>query len=150
MYEVHICVCLCICICICVWISLHRGDSMMSRSLLCMYIYIIYVYSSVFRIYLYIYRKRQLPFVCCKRKTEMENGSLFSPGRLMINSNRRLLFQQTFPHMKIVHMFNVCAHWAENSPLPSLARKFWGSRANARCHSPNRYGPIPGTWPGRN
>jgi hypothetical protein len=50
--------------------------------------------------------KRQLPFVFCKRKTEMENFRLFTAnrnrkqtfdflGRQTINGNRRLLFWQT-------------------------------------------------------
>ncbi len=74
--------------------------------------YFIYTYSYI-QTYIHIFRefrlpwryidgngadgKRQLPFVCCKQKTEI--GSLFSLVGQTINGNRRLLFQQTCPSM---------------------------------------------------
>jgi hypothetical protein len=56
----------------------------------------------------YCKRKWQLPYVCCKQKTETANFRLFDAkgngkqkivflGRQTINANRRLLFQQTGP-----------------------------------------------------
>jgi hypothetical protein len=56
--------------------------------------------------------KWQLPFVCCKRKTEAENLPFFDAngngnrkfvfiGLETVNGNRRLLFQQTYPTMYV-------------------------------------------------
>ncbi len=75
-----------------------------------------YIYIHV---YIYIYmenrtnRKRNFPFVCCKWKTETANFCLFAAygrrkfvflGQQTINSNRRLLFQQTCPSMPLGSM----------------------------------------------
>jgi hypothetical protein len=55
-------------------------------------------------------RKRQLTYVCCKQKTETANVCLFAAngdrsfaflGCQTINSNRRLLCQQTFPSLPL-------------------------------------------------
>jgi hypothetical protein len=63
-------------------------------------------------------RKRGLPFVCCKEKTETVNLRLFAAdgngkrkflflGRQMLTSNRRLFFLQTCPSMEFQCIYNI-------------------------------------------
>ncbi len=74
-------------------------------------IFILYLYMLLFR---NIHKKngtngkRQLSFVCCKRKMEMANFLLFSANgerkfvfswSVIDNGNQRLLNQQTYPSM---------------------------------------------------
>jgi hypothetical protein len=63
-------------------------------------------------------RKRGLPFVCCKGKTETANLRLFAadgngkrkfffPWSAKLSNNRRLLFLQTCPSMEFQCIYNI-------------------------------------------
>ncbi len=81
----------------------------------CKFIHI-YAAVSIYTVYIYIYtengtkRRQQLSFIFANGKQKMEVSLL---GRQMINSNRRLMFQQTCPSMITVNWHHSTGHFCE-------------------------------------
>ncbi len=108
----------------------HMGFCFLFETVACIYMLPFqYIYTENWTM-----RKWQLPFVCCKPKTEMADFHLFPANgsgkrkliflsRQMISDNRRLLFQQTCPSM----MFSLAAsfywHKLEERMLQGPLRK---------------------------